>query len=83
MRELLESDRHQEAWNAFKKDVGFHEHFEDHSRAAERFEKLFRVPFVSIKVGEYVKRLKESGKLKDGVATVSVLREELKHKSVS
>ena len=81
VQELLESYCHQEAWNALKKDVNFQEHFEDES-AAEHFEKLFGVLLVSIKIGKYVKHLKESGKLKDDVATMSMLREELKHKSV-
>ena len=62
VRELLGSDRHQEAWNLLKRDVDFDAHFEGQPKAAKRFENLFRVPFVSIKVGEYVKDLKESGK---------------------
>ena len=81
IRERMESEQHQEAWNRFNVAMGFDTHFEGNKEAAERFVKLFRVPVVSIKIGEFVKWLKQSGKSKDGVAAVSVLREELKHMS--
>ncbi|ORZ31437.1 hypothetical protein BCR44DRAFT_43919 [Catenaria anguillulae PL171] len=81
VRELLESNQHHEAWNRFNHATGFDSHFRGNKGAAERFLKLFRVPVVSIKIGEYVKRLKEAGKSKEGAAAVSVLREELKHLS--
>ena len=82
VRELLESDQHQEAWRRFKTAVGFDSHFDGNKQAAERFVKLFRVPIVSIKIGEFVKWLKDAGKSKEGIAAVSVLREGLKHISV-